>query len=119
MSIGPETDLADRPKQLLKTIRAIDPHSHNQLIDEEAYQVLDLGPVAVGDIGPDCDIGLSGVAADQDREAAQQGHKESGAGLGAQGPELRRQLPVYDELPPGASIAGGGGPWMIGRERGG
>ncbi|MCY1234936.1 hypothetical protein D9M72_475350 [compost metagenome] len=58
---------------------AVDRVAQHQRVDEQADDVLELHPVAVGDRGADADFFLPGVAVQQHLQAGEQHHEQRGA----------------------------------------
>ncbi len=82
VGVGAEGRLSRARQQLAKARIARQIAAQHQRIDEEPDQVLDLGPVAVGDRGADRQVLAAGGAGQQRLEAGEQRH-EQGRPLGA------------------------------------
>src|SRR5262249_1253917 len=74
MRIRPETRLSHSLQQLADALSPSHLHPHDQLIDEEPDQPLDLRSIPVRDVGPDSHVRLPAVPAHQHVEAPQQRH---------------------------------------------
>ncbi len=90
--VGGEGGLADLGDELREARRARQIRAQDQRVDEEADQTLDLAPRAVGDGHADGDVLAPREAAEERREAGEEGHRLRRTAAAGERGESARQL---------------------------
>ncbi len=104
VGVGAQRGLAHAAQQLAEGGVTVELRAHDELVDEEADEAFGLRVGAVGDVGADDDIRLTGVAGQQQVEGGQQRHVQRDALSLAQLAQRRGQLGRQGEDAGGAAV---------------